>query len=340
MREIYGVPYKGGKNKIVKKLMGFVPSAPLFYDLFCGGCAVTHCAVKEKRFERVFANDLDGDGLRLFLNAVKGKYHNEKRWISREDFFANKNTDPYISLCWSFGNNQRDYLYGRDIEPLKKAGHYAVIFNDFTLLDNIFPEFTKSIKEKMCGIEDLSQRHFFFARSFEIWKRSFSIRGGYTSGEALFFIQRLQHLERLSVLTRLENLERNTMLGRISCNPPITPSFLDYRQVKTMPDSVLYCDIPYRGTNIYSKVKRTHEIDSSFYEIFYDWCRRQKELIIISEYGMPDDFVCVAEMNHTSTFSATANNKVKERIFVPRHQLSLYREMMNRNTLFGISPCP
>ena len=38
----YGIPYKGGKSKVVKWVIDSLPPAEHFYDLFCGGCAVTH----------------------------------------------------------------------------------------------------------------------------------------------------------------------------------------------------------------------------------------------------------------------------------------------------------
>lgn len=64
-------------------------------------------------------------------------YKDEKRWISREDFVKLKDTDPYVRYCWSFGNNGRSYLYGRFIEPWKKALHYKRVFNDDTLMKQI-----------------------------------------------------------------------------------------------------------------------------------------------------------------------------------------------------------
>ena len=36
------------------------------------------------------------------------------------EFYELKNSDPYVSLIWSFGNNGRDYLYSREKEELKK----------------------------------------------------------------------------------------------------------------------------------------------------------------------------------------------------------------------------
>ena len=80
-------------------------------------------------------------------------------------------------------------------------------------------------------------------------------------------------------------------------------------------DSVVYCDIPYRDTNVYDK-------DNAFeYERFYDWCAHQAEPVFISSYEMPRDrFTCIDEITHRSTLSATANIQVTERIFIPNHQ--------------------
>ena len=40
-----------------------------------------------------------------------------------------------MSIAWSFGNNCKDYLYGKDVEPIKHALHNAVAFCDFALSD-------------------------------------------------------------------------------------------------------------------------------------------------------------------------------------------------------------
>lgn len=47
----YGVPYKGSKNLIVTKLAEAIPGAENFYDLFAGGCAVTHKMLECGRFK-------------------------------------------------------------------------------------------------------------------------------------------------------------------------------------------------------------------------------------------------------------------------------------------------
>lgn len=89
----------------------------------------------------------------------------------------------------------------------------------------------------------------------------------------------------------------------------------DYQQVGIPDGSVIYCDIPYEGTNVYDK---STDFD---YDRFYDWCSRQTQPLFISSYQMPDDrFRCIEEFTHRSTLSASANNEVTERIFIPRHQ--------------------
>ena len=45
MRTSYGISYQGSKNKIAEDLTALLPAAENFYDLFAGGCAMTHCAL-------------------------------------------------------------------------------------------------------------------------------------------------------------------------------------------------------------------------------------------------------------------------------------------------------
>ena len=99
----YGLPYKGSKNKLADWLLSYLPSSPVFVDLFAGGCAVTHKAIETGKYKSFIINDL-GDAPQLFLDAISGKYNNEQRWISREDFNRLKDSEAYVKYCWSFGN--------------------------------------------------------------------------------------------------------------------------------------------------------------------------------------------------------------------------------------------
>lgn len=152
----YGLPYKGSKNSIAKWVISNLPASHTFVDLFAGGCAVTHAAILSGKFGRFIANDIT-EYPQVFRDAIDGKYRNECRWISREDFLRLKDDDPYVRLCWSFGNNMKTYMYAPEVERFKNTctryfcktpGEASLMWRGFVR------EFAKVRKE----IEDLTQK--------------------------------------------------------------------------------------------------------------------------------------------------------------------------------------
>ena len=129
----YGMPYKGSKNKLAERLINLFPKADNFYDLFCGGCAVAHAALLSHKYKTVHINDIEPKVVDLFIRAIRGEFKNETRWISHEEFDRLKSSDYLVACLFSFGNNFRTYLYNKDIEPMKKAAHYAILFGDLSL---------------------------------------------------------------------------------------------------------------------------------------------------------------------------------------------------------------
>ena len=125
------------------------------------------------------------------------------------------------------------------------------------------------------------------------------------------FYKEVNHQNGLNVLSDFKNYSNYAITA-------ITQLQQDYRTVNILPNSVIYCDIPYKGTNVYGKSGKL----SFDYEAFYAWCERQTNPIFISEYSMPDNrFKCIMEIEKTSTFSATNNNKkTVEKLFIPRCQ--------------------
>ena len=169
----YGLPYKGSKNKLAERIVSLLPKRTHLIDLFCGGCAVSHAALLRNKYEHIHINDINWMCPTLFIDALNGKYQNETRWISREDFFRLKDTDPYVAVVWSFGNNLRDYLYSKEIEPLKKAIHYAIFFRDYSLgkdlgYDLSFIEPISDIQHRYAAVKRyFSQFGHFQQQSFE-----------------------------------------------------------------------------------------------------------------------------------------------------------------------------
>lgn len=126
-----GIPMQGGKSKLADWIIDLFPPATHFYDLFSGGASIAHAALLSGKFEHVHAND----SVKLFEDALNGdldKYEPE-RFRTREDFFNEKDTNPFVRIVYSFGNDQHSYLYSREIEPYKKAVHemlYAPTVNE------------------------------------------------------------------------------------------------------------------------------------------------------------------------------------------------------------------
>lgn len=310
----YGLPYMGSKSKIVKHIVPLFPPADNFVDLFAGGGAVTHYAMTTTKYKHFIFNDINPLMPKAFEMALNGEFEKEKRWISREEFFRLRDTDPYAAICFSFGNNLSTYMYGKDIEPIKEAYHYALFFGDYSLA-----------KERMSI--DLTPL-----------EKCPTIKGKYA------MLKRIVKTTPISVETRLQNLERlqKGAMVRVECEnaeqrsrccnigtqckrEPKTPLSdviefynTDYQAVPIPDNSVIYCDIPYYSTEKYQRHKKM-EFD---YERFYDWAYSQTHPIFISEYFMPEDrFRCIAEIKRTDTFSASNNSKkVAEKIFVPIHQ--------------------
>ena len=316
----YGLPYKGSKDKIADKICSLFPIKENFYDLFMGGGSITHYQLLQNQYKNYYANDFNPLVVKAFDMAIHGKFKNETRWISHEEFDKLKNTDPYIAFCFSFGNDLKSYAYGKDIEPYKKAIHYYVMMNDDSLLKELYP----NVNFPICKNEDFSERKMFLQR---FMKQNISLFEGVLKShiENMTISQNINALNQLknkNYLSRTENMER---IERINKNltelnfDKLRLSSKSYDKIEIKPNSVIYLDPPYKSTNKY-------EISKDFdYEKFYSWCERQTELCFISEYSMPKDrFTCIAEIEHRSIICANENQSVIERVFLPNHQVKDY----------------
>lgn len=281
------MPYMGSKNKIAEWIVDQLPKAKHFYDLFGGGGAISHCATLSRKYEVVHYNELNPLICKAFQMSVNGEFKNEKRWISREDFHKMKDADPYVALCFSFGNNPfKNYAYAKDVEPCKKALHYSICFNDNSLLSEIV-----DIKNLKYTSNDLHERRLQLQYYLKNYIKDAAPFCNTDSGNVRNILQSLERLERLQSLEKLQSLEITN---------------LDYKDVQIEEDSVIYCDPPYANTNSY-------KIDFNHNE-FYDWCRNQRNCFI-SEYTMPLNFKLVGERCKICTFNDENIKVTTEKLF-------------------------
>ena len=372
----YGLPYKGSKNSIAKWVISNLPASHTFVDLFAGGCAVTHAAILSGKFGRFIANDIT-EYPQVFRDAIDGKYRNECRWISREDFLRLKDDDPYVRLCWSFGNDMKTYMYAPEVERFKK--HMHAIFSagtptsarlawkgfvrEFAKVRDKIGELTQKVL-KLCAACDVAPqynadgtlntkaihtdvfrvksaylrkylqnalklsgltqkdvdrrlgnymgRHYFsesqwMLPSSEQYEKLQEILPALTIpwaplNESLQSLERLESLESLESLQSLQSLERLESLERLKL------SRKDYSDVAIPPGATVYCDPPYANTSGY--------IDDFDHERFYRWLRSMEFPVFVSEYSMPDDFICFASIDKACTYSSSKTIKRVEKMFV------------------------
>ena len=89
-----------------------------------------------------------------------------------------------------------------------------------------------------------------------------------------------------------------------------------YDEVALKPNSIIYCDIPYKNTTKY----KTGDFD---YDKFYQWCiekHNEGHQVFISEYYMPEDkFECVWKKEVNSSLTKdTGSKKNIEKLFIIR----------------------
>ena len=228
MAKRYGCAYMGSKNAIAEDVISFLPKGDRLVDLFGGGGAISHCALSLRKYPRVLYNELDTLAFDYVRKAFSGAYKDEKRWISREDFFKLKDVDGYVRYCWSFGNNGMHYIYSKEIETWKRALHYARVFNDTSLL-------------KEFGIESDGSRK-------DIAKHAEEYRRKYISWFSKNVSSTFKGLESFQSLESLQRLEYSNA---------------SYESYNHESGDVVYCDIPYEKTEKYNKRDFDH---SAFYD--------------------------------------------------------------------------
>ena len=285
----YGISYLGSKSKEIERFGFIFPNADHFYDLFGGGFAVTHFMIqrRSKDYKQFHFNEFRQGVCELIQNAIAGKFSYPEfkmPWVSREEFEKTKDTNAFNRIIWSFGNNGKEYLFGKDIEDYKKSLHQAVVFDEFDktakyfLGINRWPEGTSIYKKRIF----LQHRARYLVMALQ-------------KGE-LKQLQQLQQLERLEQLQRLQQLQQLSFYNA------------DYRQVPILPNSVIYCDIPYRGTRDYGNEFNHNE--------FYDWAAARPEPVFVSEYEINDTrFHLIMEWSTKSRLSSKGPTNSRERLY-------------------------
>ena len=289
------IPYMGSKRAIANMIYNIInqrEKKSTFIDLFCGGFAVGEVFLKNGW--HVIANDKN----KYIIDLLKKTINNElpkdiaSKFITSAEYkeaMANKDKydDWYIGylMCiWSFGNNQKGYMYGKEIEPRKKALYELVFNNDET-------ELLKHIKIEKKYIDVVKKQKDWGTKIIALQR----IKKGLARLQSL---ERLQSIQSLQGLTSLQSLQIYTK---------------NYKDIEIIKDAVVYCDPPYINTATYNEANFNHTE-------FYDWVRNisKTNSVYISEYQAPEDFKPIMVFNKRSLLCGSKTNQVQpsEKLFI------------------------
>ena len=255
----YGIGYKGSKSAIADEIIAHLPAGNRLVDLFGGGFAISHCALLSGKWKHILYNDIDPLLPELIRNAISGNYSYERfipEFISREQFFEKKDTDGYIKFCWSFSNDGKTYLFGKDVEQIKKSGHEWVFHN------TPIPGFEDIKCDLPCTPQYFSKRRKALNRYAKEQK-----------GERL----ELQHIVHLERLERLEQLQRLPQLERLEL------CCMDYKEYEYHEGDVVYCDIPYQNCTDGKNDDYNENFDHG---AFYQWAISRPYPVYFSSYSL------------------------------------------------------
>ena len=263
---VYGIPYQGSKSSIAEEIIASLPSGNRLVDLFGGGFAISHCGLYSYKYKQVLYNDINPLLVPLIKDCIAGKYnysHFKPEWISKEEFYNKKDSDGFIKLVWSFGNDGNTYIYGAETAEIKRQGH------DFCVNGTPIPSFGYLNLES--EIPDIKGRRLELIQSCQV---ELDENPENPDAEKLQTLMHCEHLERIERMQKLENLHRQDRL-QFSC--------MDYREYKYQDGDVVYCDIPYQ--NNYAKKANDYgqQFDSG---AFYAWAIQQPFPVYFSSYSL------------------------------------------------------
>jgi len=293
MSDRYGIVYLGSKEKIldlIKYIFEREYKQKNFIDLFCGGLSVSSFALQKTKFN-VYANDLNHFVIALYKELLNGGHEFKEvqyDWISREQFnnvrdFPEMFPDWYVGYVlnvWSFGCNQKDYLYAKDIEYHKMALHEAIVNNDFKHMNGCveFDGFIPNERVTQMNYRINPRKRIDFMAHFKQLKNTVATEA------------RAQHLERLEQLESLSQMEHLSAIKKNSSyKSRLTLSALDWEEcyngipTDVLEQSFIYCDPPYQDAKKYL-------MGGNFdYDRFWQWFRDCPYSVYVSSYKAPED---------------------------------------------------
>lgn len=262
----------GSKQKLVDKLIPFIlkrhPGTTAFYDLFGGGGSASLYTLLKYPHLDVIYNERS-KAVSALMKHLRDGGDIPMDFVTRAEFERDYTRDDWygglLQTCWTFGNNQKSYLYGVPVQDFKQelsmlvtTGTADIDWLERTANDLIKKEYGKEVNTKIFlnpkRYTTPYQRRIVLARQIPN-------------------IGALQHMARLERLVQIERMPGISALG--------IHEGKSYDEVPILDNAVVYCDPPYENTAEYKEGAFDHKK-------FYDWVMACPHPVYVSSYKVSD----------------------------------------------------
>ena len=255
----------------------------------------------------VHYNELRASTLNAFRQEITGDW--QYRWVSSEDFKKGNITD-LERIIWSFGNDERSYLYGKNIEDFKRAV-WACCFgieragfaNNKEAYNALCSRVFKTKESEDYTIDFSEEKIFDLLDNYNVVNR-FKLRNCKQNSCKIQRLEILQSLQRLESLESLESLERITLSNK------------DYRDIEVSGNAIIYCDPPYRNTKGYG-------VDFDF-KAFDAWALARTAPLFVSEYSEINGLMPCGEFKRNGFETNRGVKTPNERLFTNQKLRTLF----------------
>lgn len=291
MARHYGIPYMGSKQKLVDKIIPFIlkrhDGVTHLYDLFGGGGSASLYAVRKYPYLNVHYNELNKAIGNLMLHLKEGgdipfdfvKRAEFEKQYTGDDWYAG-----LLQTCWTFGNNQKSYLYGLPLQDFKEKLSELVMTGKANIGE--LEELSDAINLKEYG-KEVNTKIFLNPAIYSTpYQRRIVLARQIPNIGALQHLARLERLVQISNMPGINNLQ--ITVGKSYDEVPIN-------KTKT----VIYCDPPYENTAEYREGGFDHKA-------FYDWVMAQPVPVYVSSYKVSDTRLKLVKAIKTRSLLAAA----------------------------------
>jgi 16S rRNA G966 N2-methylase RsmD len=359
------IPFLGSKNVIAEKLLDKMlevkPNAKYFVDLTAGGGSMSFTALQYGM--QVVYNERQtslANFVKYLVERIRSGERSEyglfpKEWynfVSREEFHKQKVLEtPYaqfVKICYSFANNQKDYIFGVSIERQKELIHNICVFRcekslqelnetfgtHYTISNKKTPylrmlayktEWNTHIKENECFREMIetgfiknhcectSLKKKEWLQKQEIVENLERVKK-LEDLESLEQIQSLKECEKLESIRLLENgkrivnIETLETLETLERLTILNQDFINVKITTPHDETIVFIDPPYRQTAKY--------IEDCSPDIVDDYFRNSPYSVFLSEYDAPfEPILEIPKMKLMNNVNLDKRKYVMEKLF-------------------------